>query len=143
MKFKGLSEVFSAALIALVILTCSTIAYTLYSKSLKVKCLGLEEEVNLLKFKSKVGILIVSTKSNTQTCEILLYNYGVKVVLEKVISNGGYVSFKVEVYESDGWVESKTIPTGKIARITIYSNSTIKNAILCFKGGVHVKVEIE
>ena len=143
MGFKGLSEVFSAVLIAVIVLTFSTLAYTLYSKSLEMKCLGLEEEMDLLKFKSKVGILVVSTQSKVQAYEVLIYNYGVDVELERVVSDSGSVAFKVEVYNGIGWTESRTILNGKLARITIYSSDIIQYVILCFKGGIHVKVKVE
>ncbi|RLE46357.1 MAG: hypothetical protein DRJ31_10135 [Candidatus Methanomethylicota archaeon] len=115
---KGISNLLSTALLILIVLSLSSLTFSIITPQMIARGGSIVELLNKRADATGKMLSIICVTQNDTGLTVILYNYGWRPVdIKEILLNGRRKETQVFIYDSfrDLWVSSKTITKGELA----------------------------
>ena len=131
---KGISEVYSALLVLVLVLSLGFLSYSITSKNVKLHVEGLNEALNRASLNTNSKLTFISKFKLDSKIAILLYNYGQNVTIKRVMLDSRVIQPNVYVYlKGQGWSLQNFVPSKTLLVIVLDSNVSSSRIIVEFE----------
>jgi len=140
---KGISNLLSTALLILIVLSLSSLTFSMVTPQMMTRGGSIVELLNKQADTTGKMLTVICVTPNDTGLTIILYNYGWRPVdIKEILLNGRKKEPQVFIYDSfrDLWIPSKTIAKGELALLFFENEYNLHSLEIIDSSGAVIRV---